>query len=105
MMIELEELKAFAIAQRTIWRTLSNESRVKILYKLYEGDSTWSDLMFSLKINPKSLSSHLNFLIEYQMVEKNNGDYTLTEFGGEVCELRVFEEIKSMFSNQDSLNK
>lgn len=95
MMINLKELKAFTIAQKTIWKTLSNENRIKILYKLYEVDSTWSGLMFSLKINPKSLSSHLNFLIEYQMVDKNNGDYSITEFGREVCELRIFEDIKS----------
>jgi len=56
-----------------------------------------SDLMFSLKINPKSLSSHLNFLIEYQMVEKDNGDYIITEFGREVCELRMFEDIRTAF--------
>ena len=88
-------MEAFAIAQKTIWKTLSNENRIKILYKLYEGDSTWSDLMFTLKINPKSLSNHLNFLIEYEMVEKRDGEYSLTEFGREVCELRIFEDIKS----------
>lgn len=86
-------MKAFAIAQNTIWKTLGNENRVKILYALYESDLSWSDLMFNLKINPKSLSGHLNHLIEYQMVEKKEGNYGITPFGREVCELRIFSEI------------
>jgi len=49
--------------------------------------------MFNLKINPKSLSNHLNYLIEYQMVEKKNDGYGITAFGREVCELKIFSEI------------
>jgi DNA-binding HxlR family transcriptional regulator len=93
--ISLKELKAFAIAQREIWKTLSNKNRIEILYELYKGKSTWSELMFNLKINPKSLNNHLKYLIRLKMVEKTIGFYKITDFGKEVCELKIFEDIKS----------
>lgn len=98
--INLQALQEYAIAQKTIWKTLSNENRINILYKLYEGTASWSDLMFSLKINPKSLNSHLNFLMEHLMVEKTNGHYGITNFGKEVCEMRIFNEIRFSVSSK-----
>lgn len=93
-------MRALIISQKTIWKTLSNVNRINILYKLYEGDQIWSDLMFSLRINPKSLRDHLNFLEEYNMVTKNDGVYSLTDFGKEVCELKFVQEIRAGLSVQ-----
>lgn len=51
-------------------RALSNETRLDILYSLYKKPKTWTDLLFELKINPKSLRDHLNYLKKSGLVKK-----------------------------------
>ena len=89
----IEILKAFIIERREIWKIIGNENRINILYGLYERDQTWSELMFSLRINPKALRDHLHYLINYKMVFKNDGFYSLTKLGRNICELRFVQDI------------
>lgn len=51
-------------------RALANETRLNLLYSLYEQPKTWTELIFELRINPKSLRDHLNFLIKSGLVKK-----------------------------------
>ena len=51
-------------------RALSNETRLDILYSLHEKPKTWTDLLFGLKINPKSLRDHLEYLRKSGLVKK-----------------------------------
>jgi len=51
-------------------KALANETRLEILYSLYEKPKTWTDLIFKLKINPKSLRDHLNYLKKSGLVKK-----------------------------------
>jgi len=81
----------FLLKNVELWKLLGQEARIKILYHLYEGPASWSDLMYSNEINPKSLSSHLTQLIEYDLVRKtSDGYYRITGKGQDVCSLRVF---------------
>ena len=84
---EIQTKKALTIAHKTVWSVLANKNRVEILFKLCESELSWSDLMFSLKINPRSLSSHLKYLQEYEIVRKNDKNYSLTDIGEKLCEL------------------
>lgn len=86
---EIAKKRDLVIAHKTIWEILANRNRVEILYKLYESELNWSGLMFSLRINPRALSSHLKSLQEYQAVDKNKKKYRLTETGKKVCELKL----------------
>ena len=88
---QIERRKALAIAYEKVWSILANRNRIEILFKLCEGEQNWSDLMFSLQINPRSLSSHLKFLQDYEIVNKNDKKYHLTELGKEICELNFFK--------------
>ena len=57
-------------AYKLMMKALSHESRLDILYSLYEKPKTWTELLFELKINPKSLRDHLNYLKKSGLVRK-----------------------------------
>lgn len=86
-MKQIQRRKALAIAYETVWKILANRNRLEILFKLCESEQHFSDLMYSLQINPRSLSAHLKFLQEYEIVEKDGRIYSLTELGMKICEL------------------
>ena len=73
-----------------MFKLLSNKNRIKILYSLYGFNQSWSELYDALRMNPKLLRDHLNFLIRYEIVEKENKIYKLTNFGRGLCELNFF---------------
>lgn len=76
MEMEKKAISAFVI----MTRALANETRISILYSLYKKPKTWTELLFSLKINPKSLRDHLNFLTESGLVKKREPiGFELTE--------------------------
>lgn len=51
-------------------KALSNETRLDILYSLYEKPKNWTELLFELKVNPKSLRDHINYLKKSGLVKK-----------------------------------
>ena len=82
------------IAKETVFKTLSNRNRIEIISRLYDSDMTWSKLMFDVRVNPKSLRDHLNYLIEKKIVEKKEKKYSLTELGRDICELEFLSDIE-----------
>ena len=90
----IQKRKALAIAYETVWSVLGNRNRIEILFKLCESEQSWSDLMFSLQINPRSLSAHLKYLQEYKIVMKQDKDYMLTDLGEKICEMNFFNPKK-----------
>jgi len=73
-----------------MFKLLSNKNRIEILYKLYDSDKSWSELHSILNMNPKLLRDHLNYLIRYEIIKKENSFYKLTNFGRGLCELNFF---------------
>ena len=70
------------------FKTLSVQHRINILYALYEGNKTFTDLMFDCRINPKSLRDHLAFLFKNEFTKKEEIGYSLTDKGKDLCELK-----------------
>jgi len=61
-------------------KALANETRLSILYSLNEKPKTWTDLLFELQINPKSLRDHLAFLRKSGLVKRSDPEgFELTE--------------------------
>ena len=88
-------MKEFVLKNRPIFQTLSNEHRINILYELYDGPKNWSEIIYEHRINPKSMSDHLNHLFERGYIEKTDSGYALTREGREVCELKFLKEARS----------
>jgi len=82
-------LKGVAKAKATIFKLLGNQNRIEILYELYESDKTWTELNNELHMNPKLMRDHLNYLIRYEIVEKRDNIYSLTDLGRDMCELNL----------------
>jgi len=90
------ERKAF-IAYAIVLKALSNETRLNILYSLYEGPKTWTDLLFELKINPKSLRDHLSFLIRSHLIRKRKPlGFEITPAGKAFIELSLQDIISTV---------
>ena|GEM_PF-1029653 len=74
-----------------VFRAIGNETRTKILLKLYSSkESSFTDLMLDLNMSPRTDSGkfahHLKILIEAGLVRENEEKrkYELTDFGEEV---------------------
>jgi len=92
--VEIEKKIIIAIA--TMMRALANETRLSILYKLYEKPRTWTELIFELKINPKSLKDHLEYLKKSHLVRKRKPvGFELTDSAKEFIE-SSFKDIISV---------
>jgi len=90
------ERKAF-IAYAIVLKALSNETRLNLLYSLYEGPKTWTELLFELKINPKSLRDHLGFLIRSNLVRKKKPlGFEITSAGKAFVELSPRDVISTV---------
>ena len=86
-------LKVIAISNEDIFKILSNRNRIFILYELMKNHSSWSELMFGLKITPKPLKQHLDILKKNDLVHKDdNKKYSLTERGMTVCQFKFLKE-------------
>jgi predicted transcriptional regulator len=91
-MVETEN-KAISAAA-IMMKALANESRLRILYALYKRPRTWNELLFELKINPKSLRDHLGSLRKSRLVKKRDPvGFELTQSGKAVIELSLEEVI------------
>ena len=89
-----EEAKSLA-AVAEMMRMLSNESRLHILYALYDKPKTWTELIFEIKTNPKSLKHHLDYLKRNKLVTRNKPQgFKLTQAGKAFMELSI-EDIVS----------
>lgn len=62
--------KSVISAYKVMMRALANETRLDIIYSLYDKPKTWTDLLFELRINPKSLRDHLQYLRKSGLVKK-----------------------------------
>jgi len=90
------ERKAFS-AYAIVLKALSNETRLNILYSLYESPKTWTDLLFELKINPKSLRDHLSFLIRSNLVRKRKPlGFEITSAGKAFIELSLRDIVSTV---------
>jgi len=88
-------MKDFVIATLDIFKTLSNQHRVNILYALYEQDRLWADLVYDYKINPKLLRDHSNHLIERGYILKTKGKgFSITQKGRDLCDLKFLNSSK-----------
>jgi ribonucleoside-triphosphate reductase len=85
-----------------VFRAIGNETRTKILLKLYSSkESSFTDLMLDLNMSPRTDSGkfahHLKILIEAGLVRENEEKrkYELTDFGEEVVLLlqKIKEDI------------
>ena len=89
----IDILKVIAISNEDIFKVLSNRNRIFILYELMKKKSSWSELMFELKITPKPLKIHLDLLKKNNLVYKNDHKkYSLTDRGISVCKLEFLNE-------------
>jgi len=93
--MEIEKKIISAVA--TMMRALANETRLNILYKLYEGPKTWTELIFELNLNPKSLRDHLDYLRKNGLVEKRKpAGFGLTEAAVEFMESNLPKMISTV---------
>jgi predicted transcriptional regulator len=82
--------KTDANAVAIMMGALANETRLRILYSLYQRPKTWTELMFELKLNPKSLRDNLLYLRNSHLVQKRKPKgFELTEAGKAVMELSI----------------
>ncbi|MDT7891400.1 MAG: ArsR family transcriptional regulator [Thermoproteota archaeon] len=70
-----------------VFQALASEVRIRIVKSLKEGPKTWSELMFSLKVNPKILDESLKRLIKAGVVIKDGNKYRLTDLGDYVLQI------------------
>lgn len=83
-----EDQRVKAVA--TTLRAIASETRLRILYSLYQQPETWTKIMFKLKINPKSLRDHLQYLRDSGLVKRRKPvGFELTKAGIAVMELSI----------------
>jgi DNA-binding transcriptional ArsR family regulator len=67
MQIEKKVVNAYTL----MMKALANETRLSILHSLNQKPKTWTELLFELKINPKSLRDHLAYLRKSGLVKRS----------------------------------
>lgn len=91
MQLEKKVISAYT----RMMRALANETRLSILYALRYKQKLWTELLFELEINPKSLRDHLAYLRKSGLVRKSEpAGFELTEAARAFLELSL-EEIMS----------
>jgi predicted transcriptional regulator len=70
------------------YHTFSGEKKFQLIRYLCESNRhvKWTDMMFELKINPKSLSEYLEDLKSKRMIEHDKYGFRATEYGKESFE-------------------
>ena len=82
-------------AYTLMMKALANETRLSILHSLDEKPKTWTELLFELKVNPKSLRDHLAYLRKSGLVRRSEPEgFELTEAAKAFIELSL-EDIMS----------
>lgn len=78
-------------------KALANRTRLEILYSLYEHPKKWNDLIFELRVNPKSLRDHLRFLMRSKLVRrKKPAGFELTAAGKAFIDLSLKDIVKTV---------
>ncbi len=81
-----QRIKALAL----VMKALSHETRLKILNLLHKNPRTWTQMQLELKINPKSLRDHLQYLRDRNLVKKSDPiGFELTHAGKIVLEISM----------------
>jgi predicted transcriptional regulator len=89
--------KKFIDVYTVILKAVSNPTRLNILYSLYEKPKTWTELIFELEVNPKSLRDHLVFLRKARLVKKGKSKgFELTTAGKTFIELSLKDVISTI---------
>lgn len=71
----------------SILKALGNKTRLMMLYILFGDSRTWTELLFKLQINPKSVRDHLVILRKNGLVQKSEPvGFEITEKGKLVVE-------------------
>lgn len=79
-----------------VLKAFANGTRLHIIQQLLEKPRTWTQLMFELKLNPKSLRDHLKILQDTGIVTVNKPHgYKMTEVGKELI-LKILGPIIEM---------
>jgi len=66
----------------TLFKILSNPDRLQILDLLNPESHTFTEIMFTIGINPAVVNRHLAKLQEFNLIEKNeDGAYKTTDIG------------------------
>lgn len=77
-------------------KALANETRLSILHSLNEKPKTWTELLFELRINPKSLRDHLAYLRKSGLVRRSEPEgFELTEVAKAFIELSLEDIIST----------
>ncbi len=77
-----------------VWRTLANGNERRILFAVVERQrpQRFSDLMYDLKLNPRSLSDALKRLQKRGFVMKVERKYTCTPAARDITDGTFFKE-------------
>ena len=89
---QIQERKKLAKSYETLWKTLANHNRIEILFALCESDYTFSNLMYTIRLNPRSLSSHLKYLKQENIIDQEGKIYSLTQLGEKICLLTFLND-------------
>jgi len=88
--------KRVVSAYTMMMKALANETRLSILHSLKKKPKKWTDLLFELKINPKSLRDHLAYLRKTGLVRKSDPvGFELTEAARAFIDLSLEEIIST----------
>ena len=61
-----------------VLKSLSNETRLRILNLLNSNPMTWTQIREELKLNPKSLRDHINNLSDKGLIQKTEVGFQIT---------------------------
>jgi predicted transcriptional regulator len=76
-----------------VLKTLSNETRLRILNLLNHDPMTWTQIREELKLNPKSLRDHLHNLRDKGLIQKGEVGFEITHVGKLLLEISLKEII------------
>lgn len=90
----MEEKKEKIKEAADVFYAIASENRLKVIKELEKGPKTWSELMFSLKMNPRILDESLKKLMKAGIIIKKSGKYRLTGLGDYI--LQIIEPIAQL---------
>ena len=76
-----------------VLKSLSNETRLRILNLLNSNPMTWTQIREELKLNPKSLRDHINNLSDKGLIQKTEIGFQITHVGKLLLEISLKEII------------
>ena len=76
-----------------VLKSLSNETRLRILNLLNSNPMTWTQIREELKLNPKSLRDHINNLSDKGLIQKTELGFQITHVGKLLLEISLKEII------------